>query len=151
MDVETNVVHPAVTAADLEAAKRIFDSVGTTVILEESQMDAQRFFCIPVLIPTFFAFVGTAAEPERPAPAQVKVAAVQMLGYDKTDVPRPGFDPSEAVVQYVERAAKDGAQLVVFPEYLLGRISVPGPQTERISTAAAAGRIYSHSAPPDAS
>jgi predicted amidohydrolase len=105
-------------------------------------MDAQRFFCIPVLIPTFFAFVGTAAEPEQPTPAQVKVAAVQMLGYDKTDVPRPGFDPSEAVVQYVERAAKDGAQLVVFPEYLLGRISVPGPQTERISTAAAAGRIY---------
>ncbi len=93
-------------------------------------MDAQRFFCIPVLIPTFFAFVGTAAEPEQPTPAQVKVAAVQMLGYDKTDVPRPGFDPSEAVVQYVERAAKDGAQLVVFPEYLLGRISVPGPQTE---------------------
>ena len=65
-----------------------------------------------------------------------------MLGYDKTDVPRPGFDPSEAVVRYVERAAKDGAQLVVFPEYLLGRISVPGPQTERISKAAAAGRIY---------
>jgi pyrroline-5-carboxylate reductase len=28
------------TAADLEATKRIFDSVGTTVILEESQMDA---------------------------------------------------------------------------------------------------------------
>ena len=28
------------TAADLEAAKRIFDSVGTTVILDESQMDA---------------------------------------------------------------------------------------------------------------
>ena len=106
-------------------------------------MGTQRFLGITVLIPTFFcAFVGTAAEPEQPTPAQVKVAAVQMLGYDKTDVPRPGFDPSEAVVRYVERAAKDGAQLVVFPEYLLGRISVPGPQTERISTAAAAGRIY---------
>jgi len=105
-------------------------------------MGTQRSFCITVLIPTFFAFVGTAAEPEQLTPAQVKVAAVQMLGYDKTDVPRPGFDPGEAVVRYVERAAKDGAQLVVFPEYLLGRISVPGPQTERISTAAAAGRIY---------
>jgi len=73
---------------------------------------------------------------------QVKVAAVQMLGYDKTDVPRPGFDPSETVVRYIERAAKDGAQLVVFPEYLLGRISVPGLQTERICKAAAASRIY---------
>ena len=38
--------------------------------------------------------------------------------------------------------AKDEAQLVVFPEYLLGRIPVPGPQTERISRAAASGRIY---------
>jgi predicted amidohydrolase len=75
-------------------------------------------------------------------PVQVKVAAVQMLGYDKTDVPRPGFDPSEAVVRYVERAAGDGAQLVVFPEYLLGRITVPGPHTQRISRAAAASRIY---------
>jgi predicted amidohydrolase len=73
---------------------------------------------------------------------QVKVAAVQMLGYDKTDVPRPGFDPGEAVVRYIERAANDKAQLAVFPEYLLGRISVPGPQTEQVSKAAAAGRIY---------
>jgi predicted amidohydrolase len=90
----------------------------------------------------FFGFVALAAEPVRPKPAQVKVAAVQMLGYDKTDVPRPGFDPSERVVQYIEKAAKEGAQLVVFPEYLLGRISVPGPQTERISKATAAGSIY---------
>jgi predicted amidohydrolase len=72
----------------------------------------------------------------------VKVAAVQMLGYDKTDLPRPGFDPSAAVVRSIEKAAGDGAQLVAFPEYLLGRIRVPGPQTERISKAAAAGRIY---------
>ncbi len=79
---------------------------------------------------------------EPPRPAQVKVAAVQMLGYDKTDLPRPGYDPSEAVVPSIERAAKDGAQLVVFPEYLLGRITVPGPQTERIGRAAAAGKIY---------
>ena len=86
------------------------------------------------------ATAASGAEPQMPR--QVKVAAVQILGYDKTDVPRPGFDPSEAVVRYVERAAKDRAQLVVFPEYLLGRISVPGPQTQRISKAAAAGRIY---------
>ncbi|AMV40187.1 carbon-nitrogen hydrolase family protein [Planctomyces sp. SH-PL62] len=90
-----------------------------------------------MLLPTAVAWGG-----EPPKPTQVKVAAVQMLGYDKTDLPRPGFDPSEAVVRYVEKAAGDGAQLVVFPEYLLGRISVPGPQTERIAGAAAAGKIY---------
>lgn len=80
-----------------------------------------------------------------PAPseaAEVKLAAVQVLGYDKTDLPRAGYDPSDTVVRYIERAARDGAQLVVFPEYLLGRISVPGPETDRISRAAAAGHIY---------
>jgi predicted amidohydrolase len=65
-----------------------------------------------------------------------------MIGYDKTDLPRPGYDPTEAVVHYIEKAARDGAQLVVFPEYLLGRISVPGPQTERIGKSAAAAKIY---------
>ncbi len=57
-----------------------------------------------MLLPTAIAWGD---EPARPA--QVKVAAVQMLGYDKTDLPRPGFDPSEAVVPYIDRAAKDGA------------------------------------------
>lgn len=96
---------------------------------------------LPLLI-IAFAVAPILAENMDEKPAQVKVAAVQMLGYDKTDVPRPGFDPSEAVVRYVERAAHDHVQLVVFPEYLLGRIPVPGPATERISQAAAAGRIY---------
>jgi len=75
-------------------------------------------------------------------PDAVKVAAVQILGYDKSDVPRAGYEPSEAYVPYIDRAARDGAQLVVFPEYVLGRIAVPGPATERISKAAAEGRIY---------
>ncbi|MFO0954184.1 MAG: carbon-nitrogen hydrolase family protein [Isosphaeraceae bacterium] len=79
---------------------------------------------------------------ESAKPPQVKVAAVQMLGYDKAELPRPGYDPTDAVVRSIERAAGDGAQLVVFPEYLFGRISVPGPQTERVSRAAASGKIY---------
>ena len=74
-------------------------------------------------------------------PRQVKVAAVQISGYDKGDVPRPSFDPTEAVVRYIERAAKDGVQLIVFPEYYLGRISVPARRRDRISKAAAGGRI----------
>jgi hypothetical protein len=80
-----------------------------------------------LLLPALIAWGG-----EPPTPTQVKVAAVQMLGYDKTDMPRPGYDPSEAVVPYIERAARDGAQLVVSPEYLPGLISVPGSQTEPV-------------------
>lgn len=75
-------------------------------------------------------------------PDTVKVAAVQILGYDKTDVPRPGYDPSELIVRYVDKAGADGAQLVVFPEYVLGRITVPNAATQRISKAAARNHVY---------
>ena len=72
----------------------------------------------------------------------VKVAAVQISGYDKGYVERPGYDPTKALVKYIQKAAEDGAQLVVFPEYVLGRIAVPGPVTQRIAEAAAAARVY---------
>jgi N-carbamoylputrescine amidase len=94
---------------------------------------------LPVILA---ATVALAAEPAEKGPSAVKVAAVQICGYDKTDVPREGYDPAEAMVPYVHKAAGDGAQLVAFPEYVLGRIAVPGPATEKIARAAAAARIY---------
>ena len=75
-------------------------------------------------------------------PDTVKVAAVQISGYDKGDLPRDGFDPVEGIVPHIHRAGKDGAQLVVFPEYVLGRIRVPGPETAGIAAAATANQIY---------
>jgi len=75
-------------------------------------------------------------------PSRVKVAAVQISGYDKGDTPRKGYNPADEIVPYINQAGKDGAQLVVFPEYVLGRIPVPGPSTRQISAAAAANRIY---------
>jgi len=65
-------------------------------------------------------------------PDKVKVAAVQLPGYDKWLKIKDGCHPVELVIKYIERAAADGAQLVVFPEYHLGRISVPGTQTQII-------------------
>ncbi|MBC8869370.1 MAG: carbon-nitrogen hydrolase family protein, partial [Planctomycetes bacterium] len=88
------------------------------------------------------AAIALAEEPGQGRPDTVKVAAVQILGYDKSDVPRPGYDPTEAMIPHINKAGEDGAQLVVFPEYVLGRIPVPGPTTEKISKAAAANRIY---------
>ncbi len=38
--------------------------------------------------------------------------------------------------------SREGVQLIVFPEYHLGRIAVPGPVTERISKAVAAAKIH---------
>lgn len=72
----------------------------------------------------------------------VKIAAVQVSGYDKGDARREGYDPADKLVPYIERAKADGAQLVVFPEYILGHISVPGPTTRKISEAAAIHGIY---------
>jgi|KBSMisStaDraftv2_1062788.scaffolds.fasta_scaffold420623_2 predicted amidohydrolase len=72
----------------------------------------------------------------------VKVAAMQIKGYDKGNLPREGYDPTEAIVPYIDRASKDSAQLVVFPEYILGHIRVPSPITKKILVAAAANHIY---------
>ena len=72
----------------------------------------------------------------------VKIAAVQISGYDKGDLPRDDYDPTPQIISYIDRAGKDGAQLVVFPEYVLGHIPVPGPSTERIAEAAKANSIY---------
>ena len=90
-----------------------------------------------------FVSESTVADPvKQQRPDSVKVAAVQISGYDKGDLPKKGYDPTEAIIPYIHRAGKDGAQLVVFPEYVLGRISVPGPSTEKLAAAAAANRIY---------
>ena len=72
----------------------------------------------------------------------VKVAAVQINGYDKGDVPKDGYHPADQLIPYIDRAAKDQAQLVVFPEYVLGHIPVPGPATNKIAEAAKRNSIY---------
>jgi len=97
-----------------------------------------------VFLTTTLSCVHQRTSPEKVAqwPDKVKVAAVQTGGYDKWLKIKEGCDPVESVVKYIERAAGDGAQLVVFPEYHLGRISVPGPQTQEIAKAAAENGIY---------
>jgi predicted amidohydrolase len=104
----------------------------------------QPIYTVPALILIGFANLpaGSAAAANGQRTGLVKVAAVQIKGYDKCDLPRKGYDPAAAMVPYIDRAGKDGAQLVVFPEYVLGHIRVPGPITERISAAAAANHIY---------
>ena len=73
---------------------------------------------------------------------KVKIAAVQISGYDKGELPRKGYDVVATLLPYIDRAKKDGADLVVFPEYILGHVSVPGPETKRIAKSAAQNEIY---------
>lgn len=93
-----------------------------------------------------WASITLAADPDSAAASvqrdQVKVAAVQINGYDKGELPRPGYDAADALVPYIKRAAGDGCQLVVFPEYVLGHITAPGPSTDKLAAAARSGSIY---------
>ena len=72
----------------------------------------------------------------------IKVAAVQINGYDKGDLPRDGYDPTVRILPFIDRAGKEHVDLIVFPEYVLGHIRVPGPSTKKIAAAAATNRVY---------
>ena len=89
-----------------------------------------------LFLPTVLLLVGTGlgSEPRR---SLVKVVAVQLTGYTKCFRARADYDPSDAIIDYTKKAASDGAQLVVFPEYHLGRMQVPSAATDRIGQAAA--------------
>ena len=77
-----------------------------------------------------------------PAHDHVKVAAVQVSGYDKGELPREGFDPTAKLLPYIERAGKEKVDLVVFPEYVLGHIKINGPECQRIAKAAKRHALY---------
>ena len=101
---------------------------------------------LALLAAVLFLPWSNTAQAEQPKsaqkPSQVKIAAVQISGYDKGDLPRKGDDVVARLLPYINRAQREGAELVVFPEYVLGHISVPGPETNALSAAAAASEIY---------
>ena len=73
----------------------------------------------------------------------VRVAAVQITGPWNWQVPTTAKnDTAAAIVPYIDRAGKDLADLVVFPELYLGMFRVPSPQTEAIAAAAKRNNIY---------
>lgn len=106
-----------------------------------NNLDINSHFPAPVL---FILFCTSIHAQDKPANQRdlVKVAAVQISGYDKGDLPREDYDPTAQMIPYIDRAGQDEAQLVVFPEYVLGRIVVPGAETQRIAAAAKANAIY---------
>lgn len=72
----------------------------------------------------------------------VSVAAVQIMGHDKFGNLPEGVDPVSALLPYIKRAGREDVDLLVFPEYHLGRIHVPGPETERLGRAIKQECIY---------
>lgn len=92
----------------------------------------------------FFSCVSPALgeSPKEPPPTHVKVAAVQISGYDKGELPRPNYHPEQSFIPYIDQAGRDNADLVVFPEYVLGHIPVPGDATQLIAAAAKRNHLY---------
>ncbi len=81
--------------------------------------------------------------PAQLAHQSVRVAAVQITGPWNWQVPTTEEnDTAAAIVPYIDRAGKDKADLVVFPELYLGMFRVPSPQTEAIAAAAKRNAIY---------
>ena len=72
-----------------------------------------------------------------------RVAAVQITGPWNWQVATGAHnDPAKAIIPYIDRAGKDQADLVVFPELYLGMFQVPSPQTEAIAAAAKRNNVY---------
>lgn len=71
---------------------------------------------------------------EQAARDTVRVAAVQ-LTITSEDLGE-GQDVVDVLAPYMARARRDGAELVVFPEYLFGPFKIPGPLVDRFLAAA---------------
>ncbi len=106
----------------------------------------QLHFSVSIILLFVSAFMGDAShlngQSSKNSSDFVKVAAVQINGHDKPLLPHLKIDAVGKAVYYIEQAAQDSAQLVVFPEYYLGGITIPGKETMAISEAAARNRIY---------
>jgi len=73
----------------------------------------------------------------------VKVAAVQITGtWFYPNINGGGIDPADAVVTYIEKAAKDKVDLIAFPELYLGMYRLPHPSTDKIAAAARKHSMY---------
>jgi predicted amidohydrolase len=107
-----------------------------------------RFLLLLPFLTTLLAAAEKTA-PVRPLSAaqlahkSVKVAAVQIDGPWCWQVPSgPANDPAKAIVPHIDRAGREGADLIVFPELFLGMFRVPSPQTETIAAAAKRNKVH---------
>lgn len=71
-----------------------------------------------------------------------RIAVVQITGHWVWRAHGESPETLKEVLPYIDRAGQDGADLVVFPELLLGEFRVPCETTEKISAAAKKNNIY---------
>ncbi len=138
MRVVTGEIHLARTTTKVRTLDTLVPSRDCESIMNQSLMAR----LLPVILLSVFAGKTPAEDMATLNRDSVKVAAVQISGYDKGDLPRKGYDPVDQLIPYIDRAGNENAQLVVFPEYVLGHISVPGLETKKLAAAAKAHSLY---------
>ena len=87
-----------------------------------------------ILIAPLLARAEVAVPPLKQAKDTVRVAVAQMT--IKREELKPGQDTVDALVPWMQRAAAEKADLLVFPEYLLGDFNLPDPLTEKLCATA---------------
>lgn len=96
----------------------------------------RRKFLKAVSASTFAAGTTQALARENAATGEcVSVAAVQISGYDKVGECPESADPVSIMLPCIQAAGRNKTDLLVFPEYHLGKIAVPGTETQRIADA----------------
>jgi len=83
---------------------------------------------------TWAATAGGPIPPLKQSKDSVRVAVAQMT--IKTEELKPGQDTVDALIPWIKQAVGEKADLVVFPEYLLGAFHLPDPLTDKLCTAA---------------
>ena len=91
------------------------------------------FLATLLLVSASMAEEITPLSPEQMAREAITVAAVQLT---ITPADLEEGDVVDVLVPYMVRAQADGADLIVFPEYLFGDFTIPGPLVDRFLAAA---------------
>ena len=82
---------------------------------------------------------ASSVPPSRQAKDKVRVAVAQMAINPKEL--KPGQDTVDALLPWIKRAVAEKADLVVFPEYLLGAFHLPDKLTDKLCAVAKTNNI----------
>ena len=87
-----------------------------------------------ILLAPWLAYAGGSVTPLKQAKDTVRVAVAQI--FLQPGELKPGQDALDAFVPWMQRAAAEKADLLVFPEYLLGDFHLPDALTDKLCAAA---------------
>lgn len=98
------------------------------------------FLAAALLLAPGAGFAGNSVPPLKHSRDSVRVAVAQMT--IKPDSLKPGEDTVDALLPWIQKAVAEKADLVVFPEYLLGSFHLPDKLTDKLCAVAKSNNIH---------